>query len=85
MIYSKNKLCVHPIKITCTLKMLGVCARNFSHLPYYIFKSVLFKIGLLCPQILSAQLTLSQPGGTEYARKIILAPPDFQTFLQPWA
>ena len=35
------------------------------------------------PQILADQLTLSQPGGADYARQIILAPPDFQTFLRP--
>ena len=35
------------------------------------------------PQILAAQLTLFQPEVEDYARQIILAPPDFQTFLQP--
>ena len=33
------------------------------------------------PQILAEQLTLSQPEGADYAHQIILAPPDFQTFL----
>ena len=36
------------------------------------------------PQILADQLTLSQPRGADYAHHIILAPPDFQTFLRPW-
>ena len=36
-----------------------------------------------CPQILADQLTLSQPGGADYAYQIILAPPDFQTTRQP--
>ena len=35
------------------------------------------------PQILADQLTLPKPGGTVYAQQIILAPPDFQTFLRP--
>ena len=35
------------------------------------------------PQILADQLTLSQPRGADYAHQIILAPPDFQTFLRP--
>ena len=35
------------------------------------------------PQILADQLTLSQPRGVYYAHKIILAPPDFQTFRRP--
>jgi hypothetical protein len=34
------------------------------------------------PQILADQLTLSQPGGGD-AHQIIVAPPDFQIFLQP--
>ena len=29
------------------------------------------------------QLTLSQPGGAEYATTLLLASPDFQTFLRP--
>ena len=33
------------------------------------------------PQILADQLTLSQPEGADYAHQIILAHPDFQTFL----
>ena len=36
------------------------------------------------PQILADQLTLSQPGGADYAHQIIQASPDFQTFLRPW-
>ena len=36
------------------------------------------------PQILADQLTLSQPREADYAHQIILAPPDFQTFLRPW-
>ena len=36
------------------------------------------------PQILADQLTLSQPGGEGYDHQIILAPPNFQTFLRPW-
>ena len=36
------------------------------------------------PQILTDQLILSQPGGTDYAHQIILAPPNFQTFLRPF-
>ena len=35
------------------------------------------------PQILADQLTLSQPRGADYAHQIILAPPDFRTFLRP--
>ena len=35
------------------------------------------------PQILADQLILSQPRGADYANQIILAPPDFQTFLRP--
>ena len=34
-------------------------------------------------QILADQLTLSQLRGPDYAHQIILAPPDFQTFLRP--
>ena len=34
------------------------------------------------PQILANKLTLSQPGEADYAYQIILAPPDFQTFLR---
>ena len=30
------------------------------------------------------QLTLSQPGGSDYTHKIIPTLPDFQTFLRPW-
>ena len=36
------------------------------------------------PQILAAKLTLSQPGGADHAHQVILALPDFQTFLRPW-
>ena len=32
---------------------------------------------------LADQLTLSQPKGADYAHQIILAFPDFQTFLRP--
>ena len=39
--------------------------------------------GLQPPQFFADQLTLSQPGGVDYAHLIILAPPDFQTFLRP--
>ena len=36
------------------------------------------------PRILADQLTLSQPQrGADYAHQMILAPPDFQTFLRP--
>ena len=35
-------------------------------------------------KILADQLTLYQPGGADYAHHMILAPPDFQTFLRPW-
>ena len=31
----------------------------------------------------SKQLTLFQPGGADYAQQIILAPPDFHSFLRP--
>ena len=34
-------------------------------------------------QILADQLTLFQPGEADYAHQIIMAPPDFQTFLRP--
>ena len=34
------------------------------------------------PQILADQLPLFQPRGADYAHQIILAPPDFQTFLR---
>ena len=34
-------------------------------------------------QILADQLTLPQPGGTDCAHQIILAPPDFQTLRRP--
>ena len=40
--------------------------------------------GAMHPQILADQLTLSQPVGADYAHKIILATPNFQTFLRPW-
>ena len=33
---------------------------------------------------LISQETLSQPRGADYAHQIMLAPPDFQTFLGPW-
>ena len=39
--------------------------------------------GAMHPQILADQLTLSQPVGADYAHKIILATPNFQTFLRP--
>ena len=35
------------------------------------------------PQILVDQLTLSQPGGIDYAHQTILAPPDLQTSYGP--
>ena len=35
------------------------------------------------PQILTDQLTLSQPWGADYAHHITTCPPDFQTFLRP--
>ena len=35
------------------------------------------------PHILADQLTLSQSRGADYSHQIILAPPDFQTFLRP--
>ena len=35
-------------------------------------------------QFLAKQLTLSQPGGTDYAHQMILAPSDFQNFRRPW-
>ena len=35
------------------------------------------------PQILTDQLTLSQPRGLNYAHQIVLAPPNFQTFRRP--
>ena len=38
----------------------------------------------LYPQILPNQLTLSQPGGSDYAPTSLLTPPDFLTFRQPW-
>ena len=31
----------------------------------------------MAPHILADQLTLSQPGGADYAHQMILAPPDF--------
>ena len=38
--------------------------------------------GAMAP--LADQLTLSQPGGgADYAHQIIMAPPDYQTFLRP--
>ena len=37
----------------------------------------------MTPPDLADQLSLSQPEGTDYAHQIILAPPDFQTFLRP--
>ena len=37
------------------------------------------------PQILSDQLTLSQPRGADYTHQIILASLDFQTFRRPWS
>ena len=36
------------------------------------------------PQILADQLTLSQPGGTDYAHLITTGTPNFQTFWWPW-
>ena len=36
------------------------------------------------PHFLSDQLTLSKPGGTDYAHLIKLVPPDSQTFQRPW-
>ena len=36
------------------------------------------------PQILTDQLTLSQPRGEENAHQMILAPPNFQTFQRPF-
>ena len=32
---------------------------------------------------LADQLNLSQPGWADYAHQMIMAPPDFQTFLRP--
>ena len=40
--------------------------------------------GVAHHQILAYQLTLSQPGGADYATILLLAPPDFQTFLRPY-
>ena len=39
--------------------------------------------GVITPQILTDQLTLSQPRGAEYAHQIVLASPYFQTFRRP--
>ena len=39
--------------------------------------------GTMATQILADQLTLSQPGGTDYAHCSALVPPDFQTFRRP--
>ena len=39
--------------------------------------------GGMCPPFLSDQLTLSQPGGANYAHNIITCSSDFQTFLWP--
>ena len=39
--------------------------------------------GACAPQILTDQLTLSQPWGAHYAHQI-RAPPDFQTLRRPW-
>ena len=42
--------------------------------------------GVWHPQILADQLTLSQPGGSDYCPPhylLLLAPPDYQTFLRP--
>ena len=36
-------------------------------------------------QILADQLTLFQPGGTDYAHLITTGTPDFQTFRRPWS
>ena len=38
----------------------------------------------MSPQILADQLTLSEPRGADYAHRMILAPPDFQTFRRPY-
>ena len=35
------------------------------------------------PQILADQLTLSQPGGADYAHQIMLAPPEFRPSYGP--
>ena len=37
-----------------------------------------------CPHILADQLILSQPVGQTIPSTLLLAPLDFQTFLQPW-
>ena len=37
--------------------------------------------GAMAPQILADQLTLTR--GADYAHHVILAPPDFRTFLRP--
>ena len=39
--------------------------------------------GAMAPQFLADHLTLPQPKGADYAHQIILAFPDFQTFLRP--
>ena len=36
------------------------------------------------PQILADQLSLSQPGGADYAHQITLAPTSCQNFIQPY-
>ena len=41
-----------------------------------LFQTILYK--------LISQETLSQPRGADYAHQIMVAPPDFQTFLRPW-
>ena len=59
---------------------------QFSKL-YYILRPVVpgGAGGDMAPQILADQLSLYQPGegGADYAHQIILALPDFQTFLRP--
>ena len=52
-----------------------------------LYNSGLSSLGVpgvpLHPQILADQLTLSQPGGQIMCTALLLAPPDFQTFLRP--
>ena len=82
----RSKLCKNILN--CILNIfVATCEaiENNSPIILYVWSPSPKQGSRLCghPQILADQLTHSQPGG-RYAHQIILAPPDFQTFLRPF-
>ena len=75
---------VRPLRIN-EFDNVDTAVGAFNHLVHFDQSSsldVLQGQGVLS-QILADKLTLSEPGGADYAHQMILSSPDFQTFLRP--